>query len=407
MSLSEISFDVIREMNEFRNQLSLIKRIGFFFGAGTSMSLGISGIKVLTEKVEQNLGDKEKKIYLQIKESLKVHLESSEITIEDILNQLRLIRQITRNNEKKDYEGINGKIAKHLDAEICNSIYKVISEEAKSIDLTIMKQLMSWINWLSRDFTKELFTTNYDLIFEKAMESLQIPYFDGFVGANEPFFLPESIECNTHEEFPPLSWIRLWKLHGSFGWFWRKNSAGEHQRVVRLGELANCSKVENDELVIYPSREKYELSRKQPFIAYFDRLKRYLNEKEGLFIISGYSFSDEHINEIFFNSLKQNNRLHIIAFLYSNDDMAKLQICGCNSYLNFTAFGPDEAIIGGNFGKWNIDEKIIKEEPLKVLSFWNIQKKHFKLGDFKEMVSFLIEICGKKVIVEKEIAVLK
>lgn len=36
-----IFFDLIREMNEFRNQISLIKRIGFFFGAGTSMSLGI------------------------------------------------------------------------------------------------------------------------------------------------------------------------------------------------------------------------------------------------------------------------------------------------------------------------------------------------------------------------------
>lgn len=28
-----------------------------------------------------------------------------------------------------------------------------------------------------------------------------------------------------------------------------------------------------NELLIYPSKEKYDLSRKQPFIAYFDRLK--------------------------------------------------------------------------------------------------------------------------------------
>lgn len=318
--------------------------------------------------MEEILKPDEKEYFLKIKESLKTHSPDFPITIEDILNQLRLIRQITRDNEKKDYEGINGKTAKLLDITICNNIYNIISEEAGSIDLTITRQLVSWINWLNRDFTKELFTTNYDLIFEKAMESLQIPYFDGFVGTNEPFFLPESIECRSQLEFPPLSWIRLWKIHGSFGWFWRKNSIGNGHKVVRLGELAKCSMEENDELVIYPSKEKYELSRKQPFIAYFDRLKRYLNEGEGIFIISGYSFSDDHINEIFFNSLQQNNRLHIVAFLYSNNDMEKIKDCGV-SYLNFTAFSPEEVIIGGKKGKWIVNEEIIKQEPQRVSSF--------------------------------------
>ena len=406
MNEKVIFFDIIREVNEFRNQISLIKRVGFFFGAGTSMALGISGIYKLTEKVEETLKPDDKKYYLEIKESLKSHATIFPVNIEDILNQLRLIRQITRENEIKMYEGINGNIAKHLDVTICDSIYKIISAEAVSIDLNVTQQLMSWINWLTRDFTKEIFTTNYDLIFEKAMENLQIPYFDGFVGANEPFFLPESIECRSHLEFPPLSWIRLWKIHGSFGWFWRKNSVGNGHKVVRLGELAKCSMEENDELVIYPSREKYELSRKQPFIAYFDRLKRYLNEGEGIFIISGYSFSDDHINEIFFNSLQQNNRLHIVAFLFSNDDMAKIRNCGV-SYLNFTAFSPEEAIIGGKNGKWIISEEIIKEDPQRVRCFWDVDKKQFRLGDFKNMVNFFIEACGKREISPKETGVIK
>ena len=59
----------------------------------------------------------------------------------------------------------------------------------KGVDLSITMKFVIWLNWLSRDFTKEVFTTNYDLILEKSFESLQVPYFDGFNGSNEPFFL--------------------------------------------------------------------------------------------------------------------------------------------------------------------------------------------------------------------------
>ena len=45
------------------------------------------------------------------------------------------------------------------------------------------------------------------------------------------------------------------------------------------------------ELVIYPSKEKYDTSRKQPFTAYFDRLANLLKSGELLFIFTGYSFS--------------------------------------------------------------------------------------------------------------------
>jgi hypothetical protein len=40
----------------------------------------------------------------------------------------------------------------------------------------------------NRDFSKEIFTTNYDLVIEKSLEAIRAPYFDGFVGSYEPFF---------------------------------------------------------------------------------------------------------------------------------------------------------------------------------------------------------------------------
>ncbi len=42
-------FNVIREIQELKNQLSYSKNIGFLFGAGTSTALGIPNISDLTK----------------------------------------------------------------------------------------------------------------------------------------------------------------------------------------------------------------------------------------------------------------------------------------------------------------------------------------------------------------------
>ena len=62
---------------------------------------------------------------------------------------------------------------------------------------------------------KEIYTTNYDMLFEMALEANYTPYFDGFTGSYEPFFSPESIETFPREEDFTSRWIRLWKIHGS------------------------------------------------------------------------------------------------------------------------------------------------------------------------------------------------
>ncbi|MDD5368171.1 MAG: SIR2 family protein [Anaerolineaceae bacterium] len=393
---NRMKFDVTRELNELRNQISVIKRVGFFFGAGTSMAIGIPGIITLTNAIKSELDEDDRKQVKFIEDSLKIHYSSdTTITVEDILNQLRLIRQITRDSSARDYMGICGDIAKSLDIKICRKIYEIITHEEDRADYSITKKLLSWVNWLSRDFTKEIFTTNYDMVFEKSFESLQIPYFDGFVGANEPFFLPDSIETRNRLDAPPVSWIRLWKIHGSLGWFWKNNPTRNNNKVVRLGVLAKVLDNDNDELVIYPSKEKYELSRKQPFLAFFDRLKRYLLEGEGLFLISGYSFSDEHINDIFFNALHQNNRLHIIAFLFSDTDMKKIIDCGI-SCPNFTAYSPTMANISANSGSWDTDAPNLAQEDKVIASFWDKDKKQFKLGEYMNLVNFFVETSGKE-----------
>ena len=388
-------FNVIREIQELKNQLLYSKNIGFFFGGGTSSALGIPNISELTNSIEQSLTGDLLKNFQIIQKDLETTLPDRKINIEDILNQTRRIREITGEKEEKKYLDINGKSAKELDVNICKKIYEIISQKEKDVNLQNTMKFLAWLNIQNRDFSKEIFTSNYDMVIEKSLEKIQIPYFDGFVGSYEPFFLPESVDKFVKNFDLTKSWIRLWKIHGSLSWFWKKDDNAKTFKIVRIGKIDNI--VDNDdEIVIYPSREKYDSSRKQPFIAYFDRLKNYLSEGELLFIISGYSFSDQHINEIIFNSLRQNTRLFIIDFSYSDssvEDLYKLS----SSFLNISAFGPKKAIINGELKEW----VFTKDENENYDSYWDDDKGELIIGDFNKLVNFFITNSGKKETIEQ------
>ncbi|MDT7161982.1 SIR2 family protein [Citrobacter freundii] len=252
----------------------------------------------------------------------------------------------------------------------------------------------------NRDFSKEIFTTNYDLVIEKSLEAIRAPYFDGFVGSYEPFFWQESVETLVRRNDLTQNWIRLWKIHGSLSWFWKKRENLKSHKVIRLGKVDKIEE-EKNEIVIYPSKEKYDLSRRQPFLVYFDRLKNYLLNGELLFIFTGYSFLDQHINEIIFNCLRQNNRLSVVVFFYADSEVKKLHSLSAG-YLNLSVFGPTTAIINGTLGKWSFDQSELKNKE-KCDSFWNAEGEKFLLGDFNYLVEFLVGNSGRSSEIEVSI----
>ena len=114
--------------------------------------------------------------------------------------------------------------------------------------------LVNWITGISRDHPVEIFTTNYDLLFEEAFEAVRAPYFDGFAGGREPFFDPVSVAGN---DLPPR-WTRLWKLHGSLGW-----KASGKDEVIRTGS-------ETATHLVFPELLKYDQTQKAPYAALSD-----------------------------------------------------------------------------------------------------------------------------------------
>ena len=388
--------NVIREMRELKTHLSYSKNIGFFFGAGSSCALGIPNVEQLTTGIESKLTGDFLNHFGLVKTDLQTIITDRNVNIEDILNQIRRIRELTAETTKI-YEGVSGENAKALDKEICKTIYNIILEKESTADIEKTKKFFAWLSLLNRDFSKEVFTTNYDLIIEKSLEASQIPYFDGFVGSYEPFFWQESIDQFVAKNDLTQNWIRLWKIHGSLSWFWKEDTTTKAQRIVRIGKIENIEDEEN-ELVIYPSKEKYDSSKKQPFIAYFDRLKNYLLSGELLFVFTGYSFSDQHINEIIFNCLRQNNRLTALVFFFQDAEVENLHK-QTSSYMNLNVFGPTKAIINGNLGDWEYTLADLKPNE-KSDSYWNSTDSKFKLGDFNELVNFFIANSGKKEAIE-------
>lgn len=386
--------NVIHHMNELRNILSYATNIGFFFGAGTSCAFGLPNIMTLTDECKKHLDVSGQTLFGNIESSVKKLEGKTDVSIEDILNYIRQIRDITQGRKDYNFDGITGEQAAELDRKICEAIFGVIREKEELADVSDIRRFMAWYDSANRGFVKEIYTTNYDMLFEMALEANYTSYFDGFTGSYEPFFSPESIESFPGDQDSTSNWIRLWKIHGSLNWMKKSDTSTSVERIVRIGKIETPV----NELMIYPSKEKYNLSRKEPFIAYFDRMKQYLQRGELVFICSGYSFSDQHINDIIFNAMRQNKRLYVLVFCFSDNQVDQMRSYA-TAHMNLCVMGPQKIITNGIEREWIYDDSNDADVGYKL--YWDDVKEEFILGDFKKLIEFLIENSGRKSMIEE------
>ncbi|MBR1702713.1 MAG: SIR2 family protein [Lachnospiraceae bacterium] len=386
--------NVIHYMNELRNILSYAANIGFFFGAGTSCAFGLPSIEQLTNEVKDSLLASQKDLFVTVENLLRDLSKKTTITIEDVLNHLREVRSLTQDRPDYEFKGLTGAQAKELDHSICNAVFEIIKARTESANVSDLRRFFAWYDAANRGFVKEIYTTNYDMLLEMAMEANRTPYFDGFTGSYEPFFSPETIEVFPGEKDVTSKWIRLWKIHGSLNWMKKLGDELSEEHIIRVGKI---DKPQN-ELMIYPSRAKYSLSRKEPYIAYFDRLKKYLSYGECVFIVSGYSFGDEHINEVIFNALRNNSRLYVVVLCYGDEQVEAMEKYA-SAYINLCVAGPTKVIVNSMKKEWIYNEA--EEQDIGAGMYWDKTRSKFLLGDFKSLIDFFIENSGRKNVIEE------
>lgn len=369
-----------RFMSDLRQILSQgRKRIGLLVGAGAPLAIRIDdqgklssdgrplipGVEQLTEFATADLTGSDALAIQAIKQDIGVNGN-----IEAILSRVRLLEQALGTTP---VNGLNGDGFAALGKAICRKI-----GEQVGVDLpkgrNAYSELVAWISGTMRAHSVEVFTTNYDLLFEEAFEEAKAPYFDGFSGGSSPFFDPVTVASDDL----PARWSRLWKLHGSIGW------ALENGAVVR-GRGKSATEL------VYPDHLKYDLTQKQPYAALFERLKRFLMTPDTLLLTTGFSFRDAHICAVLEESLAMNKNSAVLAFQFQALANEKAACEVAFKRPNLTVYASDGAVIGGIEGAWRPGELPKNWENIR-RSFWGprkgIDSSVFLLGDFIEFARF-------------------
>lgn len=352
------------------------KRIGFLFGAGTSLATGIDGICIpsidkMTSTVVECIASRSENLAATIAD-IQIELNDSKIAfnIESLLSIIESKRIAIGAGTLNGLSSTGfSDLTKFIKEKIVSlvSIHEHLSEPADRKKLSHF-QFSNWIQKARRRFPAEIFTTNYDYLFEMALEASGIPYFDGFSGGYEPFFCPEAVE--DIEAYPHL--VKLWKMHGSLGWSFREAD----QAVIRK----HSKDTDPATTLIYPSHLKYKSSKKQPYVGLIDRLCTFLQQDDAVLITCGYSFGDSHINERIVTSLRRGANSHVIALYYDEIwDVLENRSYGLADEANLvramatqetggkmSVYGRQHAVIGGKFGAWQLRDEPKKNESIRI-----------------------------------------
>lgn len=385
------------------------KRIGFLFGAGTSFATGVSTTRVpaiadMTSQIVADVKAHSPKFATAV-EAIQQEIESGNavFTIESLLSTIEAKRAV-----------IGGGVLNGLDCVGFSDFADLVKSRVValvSVHKTLLPEdrhklahskLSGWISKARRRFPAEIFTTNYDYLFEIALEGLGIPYFDGFSGSYEPFFCPEAVE--DIDAYPHLA--KLWKMHGSLGWTFRDND----KSVIRDKQATAES------ILIYPSHIKYNTSKKQPYVGLIDRLCTFLQQDDSVLITCGYSFGDNHINERIATSLRRGANSYVIAMYYDQyEDDGGNTVYGLTQKDNvvrkmathdtggkMSVYGLRHAIVGAKFGKWKLRDEPKIEESIRVNQFFDEDGcipgenwegiGRFLLPDFCKLTEFLNDL---------------
>jgi len=154
-----------------------------------------------------------------------------------------------------------------------------------------------------------IFTTNYDLYSERAMDLLGIHYVNGFTGGISKFFNPaifnyalaEKMDLSQSKWSVIDNFFYLYKIHGSVNWI---EAEGENKlfKVKEIQEPTFEDLKDKETIMIHPTPLKYNASLGSPYSDLFREFQKKLMQNNNILVTIGYSFSDEHINNLIFQA---------------------------------------------------------------------------------------------------------
>lgn len=150
-----------------------------------------------------------------------------------------------------------------------------------------------------------LFTTNYDLCFERAASGAGFIVLDGFSHTlpqqfNSSYyafdFVRRDDSLNTPDFLPNV--FQLYKLHGSVDWDRRDDEVWR-------------TSVPKNPVLIYPRDSKFELSYEPPFLEMMGRFLSALRQPKTALLVIGFGFNDKHLTQPVLSAIRSNVGLRI------------------------------------------------------------------------------------------------
>ena len=312
------------------------KRIGLLVGAGASAGMAkpdgtyplIPAVAGLTDQVLTTLAPTYQKQIDGLKAELAQH------DIETILSRIRSLSQVIGSSKVHDLDGPG--FATFGEA-ICSEIGKIVDVRLPETG-SAYADLVNWITGTTRDYPVEIFTTNYDLLFEEAFESVRAPYFDG----------------------------------------WRASSKGE---VIRTGQSSASH-------LVFPEHLKYDQTQKAPYAALLDRLRTFLLTPDTLLISIGFSFADAHIAARIDEALAANPSSSVFAFQYKILDEEGPACDLARRLPNFSVYARDQAKVNGTRGAWKAPAELPSKDWGPIRSTYMDDKGNFTLGAIEPFARF-------------------
>ena len=305
-----------------------MKNLCFLFGSGTSAK----AIPLMNGLYEGLLGEKDK--YPAEEKEFLENIEDDD-NIENVLGVLYSGRSYLKDlktpsgDEKKRLETITSlikKIESFLKTKI-DVLNKDTWDTETCKTLDNYKKFYFKVALRNKEHSRvNIFTTNNDMFNEVALDNLSIHYFNGFSGGVMKSFNPASFNYTFSkrmdtaiDKYEPIeNLVYLYKIHGSVNWI--EDDTTSKETFFKIKELPLRNEVKDASVLIYPTPLKQNKSLGAPYVDLFREFQHKLLEPNTVLFVIGYSFSDEHVNDIVYRALATNSTMNLVVINNISDE---------------------------------------------------------------------------------------
>lgn len=329
-------------VEDYLSSLLQVRNLVILVGSGASFHLGSPQTRALkTETIKKLIGQAGKHVEDSDTALLGALNPSDNGDLEKLLNGLQLAVSLAaqtghaaitlgegsaaRAFQVKDMESLRKKIGSALAfaCELPGNPSK-IERDYQDDPLRAHRTLISRIvrNRRANLPRPRLFTTNYDLVIERALDELGYPYIDGFSGTvdrrlNLAYYGLDFHRIDTTSQQVLAradSALYLHKIHGSLNWravSEREATTGVESLEVR--QLPQDTATDAERVLIYPTTAKEGDTLAYPYSDLMRLLGEAVQQDDTAIVSVGYGFADPHINRILLRSLALNPALNVLV----------------------------------------------------------------------------------------------